>query len=136
MSTKKKIIATLIAIAILSGIMLFTQSTHPQDTTEKEVTLHIVTEEDKQTKVYQTSTSTLKDLLQEQTELQAVFKDDIYGAYLVSLQGKEQGNQGPWWIYTSENNQDCIDMQMCPSLEQVHLQTGDMFVFSFTSDID
>ena len=110
---------------------------------EKEVTLHVVVEDKVNGKelvnkdITQTGQiNTLNDFLEKCEELDVVFKDGSYGAYIDEMSGlKQDFNKGPWWLYESDNNETCKESGMCPAVEELKIQDGDSFKFLYTKDM-
>lgn len=59
-----------------------------------------------------------------------------YGTQVVGLMGVNTSdwNVGPWWMYESENNADCVALGYCMGVDEVKISDGDIFTFTFTSD--
>lgn len=137
MSNKKKTVAAGIAILLLILIAWFWQKDPSVTQGEKQITIVIDAQDLHIETAITTQSGTLKELLLEQEEWHATIEDGPYGAFLTSLAEHEQDrNAGPWWIYTSENNRICQEQGMCPALDQVSIEDGDVFHFSFTSQIE
>ena len=105
----------------------------------KEVSLDIVVKDEVNDKELFNETLTkegdienLYDFLSECDELEVVFEDGSYGATIDSMLGlKQDFDKGPWWLYSSENNETCKEEGMCPAVE---INDGDQFVFSYTNE--
>lgn len=137
MSNKQKTIAGLIAVLLLTMVVVLWNNTTSSDQSMKEITVIIDAEDYHTETTVKSDCVTLKELLQEQKEWQAVMEEGAYGAFLVSLAGYEQDMQkGPWWLYTSDNNAQCQKQGMCPALSELTIQDGDVFHFFLTSDIN
>lgn len=125
-----------IVIALLCLIVLGTWSwTSKQEEGEKTIFIDVLIDGNKQSFILKSDALTLRELLEEETSLQAVMEDSTYGALLTSLLGHEQDmDKGPWWLFSSDNNKDCVAQNMCPVLDQVNLSDQDAFLFELTSD--
>lgn len=112
------------------------------DSSVKEVSLDIVVKDEVNDKELFNETLTkegdienLYDFLSECDELEVVFEDGSYGATIDSMLGlKQDFNKGPWWLYSSENNETCKEEGMCPAVEKLEINDGDQFVFSYTNE--
>lgn len=108
----------------------------------KEVSLDIVVKDEVNDKELFNETLTkegdienLYDFLSECDELEVVFEDGSYGATIDSMLGlKQDFNKGPWWLYSSENNETCKEEGMCPAVQNLEINDGDQFVFSYTNE--
>lgn len=112
------------------------------DSSVKEVSLDIVVKDEVNDKELFNETLTkegdienLYDFLSECDELEIVFEEGSYGAYIDSMLGlKQDFNKGPWWLYSSENNETCKEEGRCPAVEKLEINDGDQFVFSYTNE--
>ena len=112
------------------------------DSSVKEVTLDIVVKDEVNDKELFNETLTkegdienLYDFLSECDELEIVFEEGSYGAYIDSMLGlKQDFNKGPWWLFSSENNETCKEEGMCPAVQNLGINDGDQFVFSYTNE--
>lgn len=108
----------------------------------KEVSLDIVVKDEVNDKELFNETLTkegdienLYDFLSECDELEVVFEDGSYGATIDSMLGlKQDFNKGPWWLFSSENNETCKEEGMCPAVQNLGINDGDQFVFSYTNE--
>ena len=108
----------------------------------KEVSLDIVVKDEVNDKELFNETLTkegdienLYDFLSECDELEIAFAEGSYGAYIDSMLGlKQDFNKGPWWLYSSENNETCKEEGMCPAVQNLEINDGDQFVFSYTNE--
>lgn len=79
--------------------------------------------------------ATLYDFLKQCDELDVVFQDGGYGAYIEEMMGlKQDFNRGPWWLYSSENSKACKAAGMCPAVEELEIHNGDKFIFEYTNE--
>lgn len=112
------------------------------DSSVKEVSLDVVVKDEVNDKELFNETLTkegdienLYDFLSECDELEVVFEDGSYGATIDSMLGlKQDFDKGPWWLYSSENNETCKEEGMCPAVEKLEINDGDQFVFSYTNE--
>ena len=112
------------------------------DSSIKEVSLDIVVKDEvndqelfNETLTKEGDIENLYDFLSECDELEVVFEDGSYGATIDSMLGlKQDFGKGPWWLYSSENNETCKEEGMCPAVEKLEINDGDQFVFSYTNE--
>lgn len=112
------------------------------DSSVKEVSLDIVVKDEVNDKELFNETLTkegdienLYDFLSECDELEIVFEEGSYGAYIDSMLGLKQNfDKGPWWLFSSENNATCKEEGMCPAVQNLEINDGDQFVFSYTNE--
>lgn len=112
------------------------------DSSVKEISLDIVVKDEVNDKELFNETLTkegdienLYDFLSECDELEIVFEEGSYGATIDSMLGlKQDFNKGPWWLYSSENNETCKEEGMCPAVQNLGINDGDQFVFSYTNE--
>lgn len=135
MNKKKTYQIAGIAILLLIGLKLIDMKIAEEDKNKKTIYIDVQSATQDVHMKHTSEASTLLELLQEEG-FDVEIKEGVYGAYLESFRGEAQNmEEGPWWVYSSENNQDCVSQGMCPSLDQVHLKDKDKFFFSLTSDI-
>lgn len=77
---------------------------------------------------------TLEDFLKQVDNLDTVIKDDGLYTILMGLMGvrTENFNEGPWWLYESENNKSCQATGMCDAINVLEVENGDSFIFRYT----
>lgn len=86
-------------------------------------------------KVVRTDAETLGDLLDELAEDDVIIielagsKSDVYGRYIVSMFDKMGGSNGPWWLFESENNTECVNQGFCNGIDKNPIRDQDVFVF-------
>lgn len=141
MTIKKKLGIAIIAIIVLLCVgSLFTFSNGSNDA-KKQVEVIVISDAQNKEKIektfkYSTDVSTLEELLKENEDLGAVMEDSAYGAFLTEMLGlKNGGDAGPWWVYESTTNKDCIEQGMCPSISELNIQDKDIFTFKYTSEM-
>ena len=83
-----------------------------------------------------TGCNTLTELLNKyEKELGYKGEKQEYGTVILGLKDAMSNmDKGPWWIYSSDNNEVCLKMGMCPSADQTILNDNDNFVFTLTSE--
>ncbi len=145
----KKIFNLLMSVMLLSVLMGCSTNTVPGDESssepkEGEITLNIkIIDEtaeagivlfDDQV-VVNAACETLADVLVEAVELQAITSESEYGLTLESLMDiSTDWQKGPWWVYESDNNDSCIALGMCDSINKTPIEDKDNFIFMFTSE--
>lgn len=135
---KNILLMGLCAGMILTGCV----SQSETDSSVKEVSLDIVVKDEVNDKELFNETLTkegdienLYDFLSECDELEIVFEEGGYGAYIDSMLGlKQDFDKGPWWLFSSENNATCKEEGMCPAVQNLEINDGDQFVFSYTNE--
>lgn len=86
-------------------------------------------------KVIHTDALTLGDLLDEMVADKLITidfegsKTDTYGRYITMINDKEAGTAGPWWIYGSENNTECVSAGYCAGIDVNPIHDKDKFTF-------
>lgn len=137
MNKKQKVIAAVIAIVVLIGVGVFWKFNSEASVGAKQITIKVVTDSKNESFDLHTDALTLSEVLKEADELQVVMEEGgTYGDFVTSMLGEAQNDKGPWWIYSSENNQDCKNADgFCPAVNQVHVQDQDVFEFKLTSEI-
>ncbi len=82
-----------------------------------------------------TTADTLTGVLENSDALQAKLEEGQYGTMVMGLGGleTEDWNKGPWWTYESDNNAVCQEESYCPAADDVKVEDGDRFVFTFSS---
>lgn len=104
-----------------------------------EKTVHITAkDQDGQTvfdKDIKTTGRSLAEVLKGSDELNAKLEQGQYGTMIMGLDGleTEDWNKGPWWTYESDNNAVCKEESYCPAADDVLVEDGDNFVFTFSS---
>lgn len=79
---------------------------------------------------------TLEDVLLANAEtLQLISEDGTYGLQINGLMGVEttDWNAGPWWMYSSENNESCVKAGYCDGASNLKVADGDEFTFTFST---
>ena len=78
---------------------------------------------------------TLADVLSANADaLQLVSEDSAYGMQINGLMGVEtvDWSNGPWWMYTSENNESCVQAGYCTGASELKVADDDEFSFTFS----
>lgn len=60
---------------------------------------------------------------------------DPFGRYIVGIGEYETKDTtvGPWWLFNSSTNADCVSAGYCPGIDITPLYDKDIFMFEFTS---
>lgn len=87
--------------------------------------------------VVDTDVLTLEEVLLEQ-DFEAEISSGSFGSFIDGLFGyvTEDMDNGPWWTYSSENNETCVTFGYCPAVNDVAINDGDEFYFTFTKTFD
>lgn len=101
--------------------------------------IQIVIQDDQQNvlfdKIIRTDALTLGDLLDEMVANKLIAidfegnKTDTYGRYITKINDKEAATSGPWWIYSSENNTECVSAGYCAGIDMNPIRDQDKFTF-------
>lgn len=129
---------------VISLLLIFSgcQNTEPaaKNTNNENMTLNIEVIDEVHDKVLfnqkvtiEKKVDTLSEFLQNADELKVKMEKGQYGNIIVSMLGIETSdfNSGPWWIYESKNNDDCIEQSQCPASDSLQIKNGDSFKFIF-----
>ena len=65
-------------------------------------------------------------------------KTDAFGRFIVGVDDyvTEDSAAGPWWLYDSETNPDCVSASYCSGIDQAPIYDKDLFTFTFTSSFE
>lgn len=79
---------------------------------------------------------TLEDFLKNADELKADMSKGEFGTQINGLLDlkTEDWNKGPWWLYSSENNQQCKKAGFCDAASALEVHDGDAFTFTYSSE--
>lgn len=60
---------------------------------------------------------------------------DQFGRYIVGISEyvTKDTTVGPWWLFNSPTNPDCVSAGFCPGVDITPLYDKDVFIFDFTS---
>jgi hypothetical protein len=83
----------------------------------------------------------LLDQMQTKKQLKLEFKgskSDALGRYIVGINGyaTTDAAKGPWWLYNSITNKDCIAAKYCAGIDTAPIYDKDLFTFTFTSSFN
>ncbi len=95
-------------------------------------------------KTVRTDALTLGALLEEmQTKKTLKFtlsgnKTDALGRYIVGINDyvTADAKKGPWWLYNSLNNKDCLSAQYCAGIDVAPIYDQDLFTFTYTTSFN
>lgn len=95
-------------------------------------------------KTVRTDALTLGELLdQMQTKKQLTLelkgnKSDPLGRYIVGINEyvTVDAAKGPWWLYNSITNKDCVSAKYCAGIDTAPIYDQDLFTFTFTSSFN
>jgi len=104
--------------------------------------IQIIIQDDKENvlfdKTVHTDTETLGDLLDEMIvnhQFEITFegsKTDIYGRYITKINDIEANASGPWWVYASDNNTECVAAGYCGGIDVNPIHDTDQFIFKLS----
>lgn len=134
--------ALLVLVLCFGGYYIWQQNQQgTQGSDEVDINLTIIdasTEDEYElyTGTVSTKQPTLSALLKEMKEDKIIsleYDDGQYGMYITGMGGAKSVNENPvenaYWLFTSDNNTECIAAEYCPVADQVFLHDGDTFVF-------
>lgn len=60
-------------------------------------------------------------------------KQDTYGRFIIGVNDyvTEDMSTGPWWMYDSTTNQDCLDAGFCSGIDVQPVYDNDVFEFTY-----
>lgn len=138
---KKKIGWALAAVVVIVCVVIGSQYLAPKPHEgEKEIEIQVVdTTKDQEVlkKTFYTDAKTLTEFLEETEELDVNIEQGEYGSLLNEICGlKQDMDQGPWFVFESENNTVCKEAGMCPAMDEVVIEDGDAFTFKLVSSFE
>lgn len=139
-SKTKQILGALIALAVVVGAM-FAWRTLSQDHGEKNIHIQIIVDaKNIYDDTVDTDAGTLADLLKEMQadgKIQIAYSQSTYGMYIqgigVDQLFNEEPANGKYWVYSSENNAQCLENNFCDAADLLMIEDGDEFVFELTA---
>jgi hypothetical protein len=83
----------------------------------------------------------LLDEMQQRKQLTLEFKGnktDALGRYIIGINGYVTSDavKGPWWLYNSITNKDCIAAKYCAGIDTAPIYDQDLFTFTYTSSFN
>ncbi|HOK62865.1 MAG TPA: hypothetical protein PK083_06325 [Soehngenia sp.] len=141
MSNTKKIILTILAIALVVGVFFGINKYFQGSDLDKTIYITIINDTNgevlmEKTK-FKTEKETLGDFLEENKEkLNVKMTDTQYGRFLDGLLGLETADmtKGPWWMYTYKSEEKGLEMKIgeAPGVDSLGLNDGDEIEFHYT----
>lgn len=133
--TKQIVVAMVLLAIVVVGIFVYRQV--GQDKGAKEITI-IIKVDTKE--IYKdsidTDAATLAALLKEMKEdkdIKLEYKNEAFGMYITGMGidklYKEDPKNNKYWIYTSNNNKQCVDAGFCDAADDLKIKDKDEFVF-------
>jgi hypothetical protein len=63
-------------------------------------------------------------------------KSDPFGRFILQIGEYETKDMstGPWWLFDSSTNEDCLSAGYCPGIDLTPLYDEDIFIFTFSSN--
>lgn len=142
---KKKILIGLgilvFAIVALFGIQQFLPKQEVQ-VGAKTINVVVIDEGQDNTELFKgeihTDAETLGDALAGAPEIKMVTDKGDFGRFIIAMCDVEQGSfeTGPWWLYSSDNNESCKAQGMCMGIDDTLVADGDNFTFTLTSSFN
>ncbi len=139
MNKKIGIILGVVATAILL-VLTLDSNLFQKEVGEKIITLNIKDDVNNvivlELEEFDTDTLTLGEFFDEyQEELAVVTSTGEWGRSLDEIKGLKgdiYNPAGPWLLYSSDNNQACIDAGYCPGIDSLPIADGDIFNITLT----
>ena len=144
---KKNLVRIGIAAVLLVGsLFIYNQFFRQGNVGAKEVQIILTVEQDGQDVVILDVTQRTDDEMLG-TFLETVLKEesleynfsgsvsDPFGRYIVGIGEYETKDSavGPWWLFNSTTNEDCVSAGYCPGIDITPLYDKDVFTFEFTA---
>lgn len=131
----KKIIISLLCLMVLAGC-----SSKKPEMSDETMTINIkVVDEINDKELFNGSIETryeiLADALENKEELKVVMEDSEYGKYITSILDVASTDTN-FWVYESDNNDDCLEAGMCMGVSETSIEDGDNFVFTYTDEFE
>ncbi len=143
--TSSKIIAVLVLGALLlTGFNWYNHSKLQKGSKQIQIVVSIDENGTKKV-IYDNTTRTdalkLGDLLDELTTAKKLAielsgsKTDTYGRFILGIENHKVTDmtKGPWWLYNSATNPDCVSAGYCAGIDMAPIYDKDVFTFNFTS---
>ena len=83
----------------------------------------------------ETNYELLADALENNEELKVVMEDSEYGKYITSMMDVAATDTN-YWVYDSDNNDDCLEAGMCMGVSETTVEDGDNFIFTYTDTFE
>lgn len=83
----------------------------------------------------ETNYELLADALENNEELKVVMEDSEYGKYIASMMDVAATDTN-YWVYDSDNNDDCLEAGMCMGVSETTIEDGDNFIFTYTDTFE
>jgi hypothetical protein len=136
MNKNKKIVVALIALVVVIG-GIFAYRMMGQDKGDKDI--QIVIKADDKTlydETVDTDAGTLGDLLIEMEkdgDIKLEYETSGYGMFITGMGSDKlysnDDSASKYWIYSSDNNKQCVDAGYCDAADALKIKDGDAFVF-------
>jgi hypothetical protein len=140
----KKLINLLLVLFLASSLVGCSDNTTTIETTTETTTLNfVINNVEEGTELFNRSVKvsgtveTLEDFLEVQDQFEVVMEVGEYGSLITSLAGAAQDSaNGPWWVYESDNNAQCLEAGYCDAASSLKITDGDNFTFNLTSSFE
>ena len=83
----------------------------------------------------ETNYELLADALENNEELKVVMEDSEYGKYITSMMDVAATDTN-YWVYDSDNNEECLEAGMCMGVSETTIEDGDNFFFTYTDTFE
>ena len=140
----KKLFSLLLTLLLAAALCGCSEPAATSSAPAESITLNfIITNVDEDTELFNgpvtidTTAETLADFLAAQDEFEVVLEEGDYGTMITSMCGNAQDmDNGPWWVYDSDNNTQCTDAGFCDASSSLKIADGDNFTFDLTSSFE
>lgn len=80
---------------------------------------------------------TLEEFLNEQNAFAVETSTGAYGGQIDGMMDLTQDfNKGPWWVYESSDNAQCVEAGYCDGISNLKVADGDSFTFEYTDSFE
>jgi len=145
----KRLLKIFVPVVLLVGLFVVVQQLNQPEVVEgeKSITINFFVEEDGEKVEFAVATKTISsdelqtlgdviDWMDEKEGLDFELggsKEDTYGRFIVGIGDHvtEDMSTGPWWLYESETNKDCVEAGYCSGIDMQPVYEDDVFEFTF-----
>jgi hypothetical protein len=139
----KKLINLLLVLFLASSLVGCSENTTTETTTETTTLNFVINNVEEGTELFNGSVEvtgtveTLESFLDVQDQFEVVMEVGEYGSLITSIAGVAQDSaNGPWWVYESDNNAQCVEAGYCDAASSLKVSDGDNFTFNLTSSFE
>ena len=131
-------LAFLVLVLSLGAYKVYSDSLRDQGSKSIQIIIQDESEKVLFYKFVRTDAETLGDLLDEmikEKKFTIVFegiKTDVFGRYITQINDVKADATGPWWVYASTNNTECVAAGYCGGIDVNPIHDKDVFTFSLS----